>query len=228
MVVVRNLVGKVRQLRLETGLQPLQEPLAEFAELAGVGRRAVLEDAFAHFEGEIQAWKFGVALLQLVHHPQRLQVVLEPAELAHAIVERVLPGVTERGVAEIVREADRLDQRLVQAERPRHAARDLRHLERMREARAVEIAFVIDEDLRLVDEPAERRRMHDAVAVALVFGAMTRRWLGKATATRCRRTLCVDREDRVVVAARHVAAALPAHAATSKWPRSVACSASAG
>ncbi len=49
-VVVGDLVGKVRQLRLEARLQPLQEALAEFAELAGIGRRAVLEDAFADLE----------------------------------------------------------------------------------------------------------------------------------------------------------------------------------
>ena len=57
--------------------------------------------------------KLGVALLELVDHAQRLQVVLEAAELAHASVERVLPGVPERRVAEVVREADRLDEVLV-------------------------------------------------------------------------------------------------------------------
>ena len=95
-VVVGDLVGEVGQLRLETGLQALQEPLAEFAELARIRGGAVLEDALAHFEREVEAGKLGVALLEFVHHAQRLQVVLEPAELAHAVVQRVLAGVAER------------------------------------------------------------------------------------------------------------------------------------
>src|SRR5580765_4013196 len=49
----------------------------------------------------------------------------------------------------------------------RQIVRDLRHLERMGEARPVVVALVIDEDLRLVLEPPERGRMDDAVAVAL-------------------------------------------------------------
>ena len=71
--------------------------------------------------------KLGVALLELVDDAQRLQVVLEAAVLAHAVVQRVLAGVAERRVAEVVREADRLGQRLVQAQRARdRAARSAR------------------------------------------------------------------------------------------------------
>jgi hypothetical protein len=46
---------------------------------------------------------------------------------------------------------------LVQAERARDGARDLRDLERMREPGAIQVALVVDEDLCLVDEAAERR-----------------------------------------------------------------------
>jgi hypothetical protein len=38
----------------------------------------------------------------------------------------------------------------------------------MRQARSKQVAFVVDEDLRLVDEPAEGRAVHDAIAVSLV------------------------------------------------------------
>ena len=75
----------------------------------------MLEDALAHLEREIQAGELGVALLELVDDAQRLQVVLESAELAHAVVERVLAGVAERRVTQVVREADGLGERLVQA-----------------------------------------------------------------------------------------------------------------
>src|SRR5262249_17008633 len=56
---------------------------------------------------------------------------------------------------------------LVEAEGARDRARNLRHFETVGQPRAVVIALVIDEDLRLVGQPAERGRMNDAVAVAL-------------------------------------------------------------
>ena len=46
-------------------------------------------------------------------------------------------------------------------------ARNLRHLERVREARAVVIAGRREEDLRLVLQPAERLAVDDAIAIAL-------------------------------------------------------------
>ena len=78
---------------------------ADVAELARVLQRAVLEDAFARLEREVQPAKARVAVLELIDDAQRLQVVLEAAEVAHAGVERVLARVAERRVAEVVREA---------------------------------------------------------------------------------------------------------------------------
>ena len=85
-----------------------------------------------------------------------------------ASFERFLAGMAERRVAEIVRERQRLGQILVEtAARGAMRARDLRHFEAVGQPRAVMIALVIDEDLRLVLQAAERGRMNDAVAVAL-------------------------------------------------------------
>src|SRR5690606_16015850 len=50
-------------------------------------------------------------------------------------------------------------------------AGDLRHLDRVRQPRAVMVAVLGDEDLRLVLQPPEGGRVDDAVAVALEFGA---------------------------------------------------------
>ena len=111
----------------------------------------MLEDAFAGLEGEVQPVERGVALLELVDHAQGLQVVLEAAVLAHAFVERILAGVAEGRVAEVVREADRFGQVFVEAQGARDGARDLRHFERMREPGAEQVALVIDEHLGLVD-----------------------------------------------------------------------------
>ena len=56
---------------------------------------------------------------------------------------------------------------LVQAERPRHRARDLRHLQRVRDARAVVIALGREEHLGLARQPPERLRMDDPIAIVL-------------------------------------------------------------
>ena len=91
----------------------------------------------------------------------------EPAIGTHLVIERLLAGMAERRVAEIVRQRQRLGEVLVEAERARDGAGDLRDFETVRQPRAVMIALVIDEDLGLVLQPAERGRMDDAVAVAL-------------------------------------------------------------
>ena len=54
-IVVGDLVGEIRQLRLQPGLLSPQKALAHVAQLARLGDRAVLENALAAFEGQIQA-----------------------------------------------------------------------------------------------------------------------------------------------------------------------------
>ena len=60
-------------------------------------------------------------------------------------------------------------------------------LERMRQAGAEQVAFMVKEHLGLVDQPPEGRGMDDAVAIALVFGSRGRRWLRMTPSTRQRR-----------------------------------------
>ena len=88
-------------------------------------------------------------------------------------------------MAEIVGERQRLGQILVEAERAGERARDLGHLERMGEPRAVMVAFVEHEDLGLVLEAAERGRMDDAVAVAAERAAALADRLGDAAGRGC-------------------------------------------
>ena len=73
----------------------------------------------------------------------------------------------ERRMAEVVREAQRLGQILVEPEDPRHRPPDLRDLDRVGQADAEMIAVGGDEHLGLVAQAAEGDRMDDAVAVAL-------------------------------------------------------------
>src|SRR5262249_14864769 len=123
-------------------------------------------------------------VLEAIDDAQALLVVVEAAR--HERVDHALAGVTERRVAEVVAERDRLGQLLVQPQHLGDRARDLRDLERMRQARAVVIAGRREEDLRLVLETAERLAVDDAVAVALKrrphvvlgFGAQPRAGVG--------------------------------------------------
>jgi len=102
-----------------------------------------------------------------VDDPQALTVVIEAAVTTHAIRQHPLARVTERGVAEVVRERDRLREVLVEPQRARNGAGDLTPLECVGEAVPVVIALVVDEDLGLVLQPPEGARVDDAVTVAL-------------------------------------------------------------
>ena len=135
-----------------------------------LARPGVVEDAVADLLGEVEA--LAVAL-QHVDHPQRVDVVLElaVAALAQRRVERLLAGVAEGRVAEVVAEPDRLGQVLVEAERAGDRAGDPAGLQRVGEAGPVVVALGGDEDLRLVLEAAEGLRVDDPVAVALEGGA---------------------------------------------------------
>jgi hypothetical protein len=73
----------------------------------------------------------------------------------------------ERRMTEIVRERNRLGQILIQAKLASNRASDLRDLERMRQARAVMVAFVGQKDLCLVSQTPERGRMQHTVAIPL-------------------------------------------------------------
>ena len=80
----------------------------------------VLDDAFANFERQVQAGKFGIAQLHIFHGAQRLQVVVEELAVApHQEVERALAGMSEGRMADVVNQRQRLDQIDIQIERAR-------------------------------------------------------------------------------------------------------------
>ena len=161
---VGDAVGRLDDLRLE------QRPQAriEIARAGVIVRRDVLGDGLAHFPGQVQAAELRVAALEDVHHAQAVEVVLEAAVPLHQLAERVLAGVAERRVPQVVRERHGLGQVLVQVQEAGDRAGDLRHLDRVRQPRAVMVSLVVDEHLRLVLQAAEGGRVDHALAVALV------------------------------------------------------------
>ncbi len=76
----------------------------------------MLDEAGDRGPGQVQAVEVGVAALELGDDAQGVAVVVEAAVAGHAGVERVLAGVAERGVAEIVAERDRLGEVVVEAQ----------------------------------------------------------------------------------------------------------------
>ena len=55
--------------------------------------------------------------------------MFEPTEITHTSIERILSRVAERGVSQIMRKTDCLDQRFVDTQGARDCARDLSHLQ---------------------------------------------------------------------------------------------------
>jgi hypothetical protein len=81
--------------------------------------------------------------------------------------EGFLTGVTEGSMSEVVAEGYCLSKVFVEAQRPSDGARDLHHLQRMRQTGAEVIAVRGDEDLRLMHQTTEGLCMDDSVAVSL-------------------------------------------------------------
>ena len=192
-VVVGDIVAQGRDLRLRPGMAVELEVviLAVFDDGGRqVGERAplleerpvVLHRPLQGFPGEVEPVELGVAILELGQDAERLGVVVEAGIRLHHTVQRLLAGMAERRVAEIVSQRHRLAEILVETQHATDGAGDLRHLERMGQPRPIMVALMVDEDLGLVLEAPEGRRMDDAVPVALERAAARRLGLGMQAA----------------------------------------------
>src|ERR1700688_119091 len=100
--VVADLIGQVDELGFE-GRALVQQVLGKFRMLRRVVIARVLDNAFANFEGQVQAAKGGVALFEILHDAKGVQVVVKKQVVgAHGGVEGFFAGVAEGGMAEIV------------------------------------------------------------------------------------------------------------------------------
>jgi hypothetical protein len=94
-------------------------------------------------------------------------VVIEAAGIRHRRFQRVLAGMAERRMPEVMRQAERFRQILIQAESPGDRSADLRYFDAVREPDPVMVAVGGNENLSLVSKSPERDRVDDAIAVAL-------------------------------------------------------------
>ena len=190
---VGDLVGQIDQLGLK-GRELIEKVLGQFGVRCGRVVVGVLDDSFAHGQGQVQAAKARVALLKPGDDAQGVQVVVEAEpEAAQALVESLFAGVAKGRMADVVGQRKRLGQFHIQPQRPGHGARDLGDLKGMREAAAKVVRRGIGgqagEDLGLAGQAAKGPRMQDA-------GAVT----GKRRAIRMRR-LSVRAADEFAVSA---------------------------
>ena len=155
---VSGQIGHADNLSFE-GLGPLGRRHADRRSPFAFG---MMRDAVAHFPGQVQALPI---VLEHVDDAQALLVVIEPA--GDELVEHALARMPERRVAEIVAKRDRLGELLVKLQHLGDGPRNLRHLERVSEPRSIVVARRREKYLGLVLEPAERLRVHDAIAIAL-------------------------------------------------------------
>src|SRR5262249_52041368 len=133
-------------------------------------RNAVLpfrmpRDPVANLPGQIQPVSI---VLEHVDDAKALLVVLESTRYER--LQDPLAGVAERRRAQVLPERDGFGQLLIKPQHLGNAARDLRDLERVGQARAVVIAGRRKEDLRLVLQPAKGLAVNDAIAVVLKRG----------------------------------------------------------
>ena len=180
--MIGDIVGKRRHLCLHAWPGMKREIVlgsvftqcpGQFARLHAIAdkRPVMLGDTLQSLPGQVQSVEFGVSRLQRRDYSDGLPIMVKTAIGRHHVIERFFASVTERRVAQIMRQRQRFREILVQRQRPGDRARDLRDLQAVRQAGSIVIALVIDENLGLVLQPAECAGVNDPVPVALVNGS---------------------------------------------------------
>src|ERR1700722_14355982 len=154
--IVSDRRGLCFEARMEAELQALQCIVAEdrsrnTLRLVSLSRRTrgvkqrsvVLDEPRERRLGQVEAVELRVMPFKLRYDAQSVAVVVEAAVLGHAGIERVLAGMPERRVAEIVAKRDRFREVVVKPQSASERARDLRHLNRVGETGAEMVALVI-------------------------------------------------------------------------------------
>ncbi len=97
--------------------------------------------------------------------------MLEAPKIGHQLVEGGFARVAERRMTDIVSQGDGFGQVFVQPKDSGNGAPDARHLHAMGQPGAIVISLMIEEDLRLVFQAAERAAVHNSVPVPLINGS---------------------------------------------------------
>ena len=162
---IGDLVGQIDQLGLQR--RPLVQKVPGQLRVFGRGVIAgVLHDAFAHAQGQIQAAKGRVPLLEPGDDAQGMKVVVKAErEAAQAAVESLFAGVAKGRMADVVHQREGLGQFRIQPQSRGQRARYLGHLQRVRQAAAKVVGRRSSrqprEDLGLARQPAKGARVQN-------------------------------------------------------------------
>jgi len=123
--VVGNLVHPVDELRFE-GRAQVEKVFGEFGKFGGSVVAGMLDDAFADLEGEIEARKGKIAMLEVFDDAEGMEVVIEAAAVrAHEFIKFAFAGVTEGWMANVMDQGQGFDEIGVQAKGSSDRAGDL-------------------------------------------------------------------------------------------------------
>ena len=145
----------------------------------------MFDDAFAHFEGEIEPGEIEIALLELFDDAKRMEVVVKAiAVLAHSEVELLFARVAKGRVSDIVHQSERFGKAGVEMQGVGNGSRNLRNFDGVGQPVAKMVGVTRGENLGLGFQTAKGARVNYAVAVARVSVAVGVRRLRKAATAR--------------------------------------------
>ena len=127
----------------------------------------VFEHAVQGLVGQIQAGIVGMLVFKTGHNAQGLRVALKAAMRPHELMQRPLAVMAKGRMAQVVGQADRLDQVRVGSQRQGNALGNLSDFERVGEAGPKKISLVDAEDLGLALQTPKRSRVNNPGAVML-------------------------------------------------------------
>ena len=114
--VVGDLIDPIDELAFE-GRAKIEKILGKIRKFRSGVIVRVLDDAFADFEGEIQAGEIEIRTFELFDDAERLEIVIEArAVCAHKFIELLFAGVAERRMPDVMDEGERLGKFRVEAE----------------------------------------------------------------------------------------------------------------
>jgi hypothetical protein len=98
--------------------------------------------------------------------------MFKPAIWCHKAVENLFSRMPERCMSEIMGQGQGFNQVFIEPQTPGYATTNLCNFERMGQAGAVVISFMIDKDLGFVFEAPEGGTMDNPVAITFIGGAI--------------------------------------------------------
>ena len=133
----------------------------------------MLDDALAHRKGKVEAAKLEMAILEVLHDAQGVEIMVEAKAVSlERLVEGPLAGMAEGGMADVVGEGEGFGEVFIEAKGTGDGARDLRDFHGVSEAAAEMIGAAMGEDLGFACETAKGAGVDDAAAIALKRGTV--------------------------------------------------------